>query len=121
MTNFGNPIEIAAIVGWRVSDTTRAVFEPDDYIMFVDIQSEAAIRKLASSYPYDNFGDKTAHVTPRRQLVEGAMGMVEMALDCLSGKNLVQLDEARKPAMVNNLLVVRGGEKSVIPIINTTS
>ena len=164
-------------VVWRVSDTARAVFEVDDYIKFVDIQSEAAIRKLASSYPYDNFEDETAHVTlrdssgninevleeelnerleqagvrvvearishlayapeiagamlqrqqatavvaARRQIVDGAVGMVEMALDRLSSKNLVQLDEARKAAMVSNLLVVLCGEKSVSPMINTTS
>ncbi|WP_337041808.1 SPFH domain-containing protein [Emticicia sp. 17c] len=171
----GNPIEIAAVVVWRVSDTAKAVFEVDDYQKFVDIQSEAAVRHLASSYAYDNIEDEqatitlrdgsgkinemlekelneriaqagveviearishlsyapeiagamlqrqqaTAVVAARKQIVEGAVGMVEMALARLSEKEIVHLDEERKAAMVSNLLVVLCGEKSVSPVVNT--
>jgi regulator of protease activity HflC (stomatin/prohibitin superfamily) len=170
----GNPIEIAAVVVWRVSDTAKAVFEVDDYQKFVDIQSEAAVRHLASSYAYDNIEDEhatitlrdgsgkinemlekelneriaqagvevvearishlsyapeiagamlqrqqaTAVVAARKQIVEGAVGMVEMALARLSEKEIVALDEERKAAMVSNLLVVLCGEKSVSPVVN---
>ncbi|RFS15573.1 SPFH domain-containing protein [Emticicia sp. C21] len=170
----GNPIEIAAVVVWRVSDTAKAIFEVDDYQKFVDIQSEAAVRHLASSYAYDNIEDEhatitlrdgsgkinemlekelneriaqagvevvearishlsyapeiahamlqrqqaTAVVAARKQIVEGAVGMVEMALARLSEKEIVQLDEERKAAMVSNLLVVLCGEKSVSPVVN---
>ncbi|WP_259015366.1 SPFH domain-containing protein [Emticicia fluvialis] len=171
----GNPIEIAAVVVWRVSDTAKAVFEVDDYLKFVDIQSEAAVRHLASSYAYDNIEDESANITlrdgsgkinemlekelneriaqagvevmearishlsyapeiagamlqrqqatavvaARKQIVEGAVGMVEMALARLSEKEIVHLDEERKAAMVSNLLVVLCGEKSVSPVVNT--
>ena len=171
----GNPIEIAAVVVWRVSDTAKALFEVDDYHKFVDIQSEAAVRHLASSYAYDNIEDEqatitlrdgsgkinemlekelnerivqagvevvearishlsyapeiagamlqrqqaTAVVSARKQIVEGAVGMVEMALARLSEKEIVHLDEERKAAMVSNLLVVLCGEKSVSPVVNT--
>lgn len=171
----GNPIEIAAVVVWRVSDTAKALFEVDDYHKFVDIQSEAAVRHLASSYAYDNIEDEqatitlrdgsgkinemlekelnerivqagvevvearishlsyapeiagamlqrqqaTAVVAARKQIVEGAVGMVEMALARLSEKEIVHLDEERKAAMVSNLLVVLCGEKSVSPVVNT--
>lgn len=171
----GNPIEIAAVVVWQVQETAKAMFEVDDYSKFVDIQSEAAVRKLASSYSYDSMEDESADVTlrdstgkvnemlehelnerlspagveiiearishlaysaeiagamlqrqqasaivaARKQIVDGAVGMVEMALDRLSKKNIVQLDEERKAVMVSNLLVVLCGEKSVSPIINT--
>jgi regulator of protease activity HflC (stomatin/prohibitin superfamily) len=173
----GNPIEIAAIVVWRVNDTAKASFEVDNYISFVDIQSEAAVRKLAVTYAYDNNEDENATiylrdssgeisqvleaelherlalagieviearishlayaseiagamlqrqqasavVAARKQIVEGAVGMVEMALDKLSEKNIVDLDEERKAAMVSNLLVVLCGEHNVTPIVNTGS
>jgi regulator of protease activity HflC (stomatin/prohibitin superfamily) len=170
----GNPIEIAAVVVWFVSDTAQAVFEVDDYQKFVDIQSEAAIRKLAGSYSYDTIEDEEASITlrdgsgkindmlehelherltragvgvlearishlayspeiagamlqrqqasavvaARKQIVDGAVGMVEMALAKLSEKGIVHLEEERKAAMVSNLLVVLCGEKSVSPVIN---
>jgi regulator of protease activity HflC (stomatin/prohibitin superfamily) len=176
----GNPIEIAAVVVWQVNDTAKAIFEVNDYNQFVIIQSEAAVRHLANTYPYDNLeneyveghpeeitlrggGEKvnevlekelndrlaqagilvtearishlayapeiagamlqrqqaTAVVAARRQIVEGAVGMVEMALDRLSQKQIVDLDEDKKAAMVSNLLVVLCGEKSVTPVLNT--
>lgn len=171
----GNPIEIAAVVVWNVEDTAQAVFEVDDYQKFVEIQSEAAVRKLAGSYSYDNIEDEEANITlrdgsgkindmlehelnerltragvgvlearishlayspeiagamlqrqqasavvaARKQIVDGAVGMVEMALAKLSEKGIVHLDEERKAAMVSNLLVVLCGEKSVSPIVNT--
>ncbi|RIV17300.1 SPFH domain-containing protein [Fibrisoma montanum] len=170
----GNPIEIAAVVVWRVTDTAKALFEVDNYQLFVQIQSEAAVRFLASSHAYDNMEDEhetvtlrdntgqinqfleqelnarleragvdvvearishlayapeiagamlqrqqaTAVVSARKQIVEGAVGMVEMALARLAEKDVVQLDEERKAAMVSNLLVVLCGEKSVSPVVN---
>ena len=173
----GNPIEIAAIVVWRVNDTAKATFDVDNYMTFVDIQSEAAVRKLAVTYAYDNNEDENATiylrdssgeisqvleaelherlelagieviearishlayapeiagamlqrqqasavVAARKQIVEGAVGMVEMALEKLSEKKIVELDEERKAAMVSNLLVVLCGEHSVTPIVNTGS
>jgi len=170
----GNPIEIAAVVVWNVQDTAQAVFEVDDYQKFVEIQSEAAVRKLAGSYSYDNIEDEEADITlrdgsgkindmlehelnerlvragvkviearishlayspeiagamlqrqqasavvaARKQIVDGAVGMVEMALAKLSEKEIVHLDEERKAAMVSNLLVVLCGEKSVSPVVN---
>lgn len=170
----GNPIEIAAVVVWQVTDTARALFDVDNYTTFVQIQSEAAVRFLASSHAYDNLEDEheavtlrdntgqinrfleqelderlgragvsvaearishlayapeiagamlqrqqaTAVVSARRQIVEGAVGMVEMALERLERKGVVQLDEERKAAMVSNLLVVLCGEKSVSPVVN---
>lgn len=172
----GNPIEIAAVIVWQVEETARAAFEVDDYVNFVSVQSEAAMRNLASSCPYDNFSETepneitlrggaekvnklledelaarleragvkvvearishlayapeiasamlqrqqaTAVVAARRQIVDGAVGMVEMALEKLSEKNLVQLDEERKAAMVSNLLVVLCSDKSASPVVNT--
>lgn len=173
----GNPIEIAAIVVWRVNDTAKATFDVDNYMTFVDIQSEAAVRKLAVTYAYDNNEDENATiylrdssgeisqvleaelherlelagieviearishlayapeiagamlqrqqasavVAARKQIVEGAVGMVEMALEKLSEKKIVELDEERKAAMVSNLLVVLCGEHNVTPIVNTGS
>ncbi|PBQ34936.1 band 7 protein [Sphingobacteriaceae bacterium] len=171
----GNPVEIAAIIVWQVQDTAKASFEVDDYTKYVNIQSEAAVRHLASICPYDNFEEETAEVTlrggseqvsrllenelserlapagikvmearishlayaqeiagamlrrqqatavvaARRQIVEGAVGMVEMALSKLSEREIVHLDEERKAAMVSNLLVVLCGDKEVSPIVNT--
>lgn len=172
----GNPIEIAAVVVWKVQDTFEAMFEVDDYLGYVDTQSESAIRHLASSYPYDSWEDEeveqltlrgsmdavsealqkelqerlgkagvvvvearlshlayapevaeamlkrqqaSAIVAARKKIVDGAVGMVEMALAQLSAKNVVELDEDRKAAMVSNLLVVLCGEKEASPVINT--
>ncbi len=171
----GNPIEIAAVIVWQVRDTAKAMLEVDDYQQFVIIQSEAAVRHLANSFPYDTFDEdhepgltlragaekvnellelelnerlaragifvieaRISHlayaseiagamlqrqqaiavVAARRQIVEGAVGMVEMALDRLSEKQIVNLDEERKAAMVSNLLVVLCGEKAVHPVLN---
>ena len=172
----GNPIEIAAVVVWRVADTARALFDVDNYVNFVQIQSEGAVRFLTSSHSYDSMEDEsevesvtlrdntglinkfleqeldarltqagvevmearishlayapeiagamlqrqqaTAVVAARKQIVEGAVGMVEMALARLAEKDVVQLDEERKAAMVSNLLVVLCGEKSVTPVVN---
>jgi regulator of protease activity HflC (stomatin/prohibitin superfamily) len=171
----GNPIEIAAVIVWSVEDTTKALFEVDDYIKYINIQSEAAVRHLAGVYPYDNIEDNeatitlrgdadkvhemlvgelnerlgkagikvtearishlayaqeiagamlqrqqaTAVVAARKQIVEGAVGMVELALAKLSEKGIVHLDEERKAAMVSNLLVVLCGDKNVSPVVNT--
>ncbi|MGM9506351.1 SPFH domain-containing protein [Larkinella sp. GY13] len=170
----GNPIEIAAVVVWQVADSAKALFEVDDYTLFVQIQSEAAVRHLASTCSYDSMEDEdapvtlrdstgqinillerelnerleragvdvlearishlayapeiagamlqrqqaTAVVSARKQIVEGAVGMVEMALARLAEKGVVHLDEERKAAMVSNLLVVLCGEKSVSPVVN---
>lgn len=173
--NQGNPIEIATIVVWSVSDSAEAVFEVDDYESFVNIQSESALRNMASSYPYDpqeedaialrshpqtisetlkqEIQDRldragvTVHearishlayapeiasamlqrqqanaiVAARTRIVEGAVGMVEMALDKLQEKDVVELDEERKAAMVSNLLVVLCGDKHTQPVINAGS
>src|SRR5436190_9396841 len=169
----GNPIEIAAVVVWKVVETAEAVFEVDDYEHYVKVQSEAALRNLATSYPYDahseelislrghtsavadhlkrEIGDRLvkagveviearlshlayapeiaqamlqrqqagAIIAARQRIVEGAVGMVEMALDMLSQKSIVQLDEERKAAMVSNLLVVLCGDRNTQPVINT--
>ncbi|HRH64809.1 MAG TPA: SPFH domain-containing protein [Bacteroidia bacterium] len=170
----GNPIDIAAVIVWQVQDTAKAIFEVNDYTSYVNIQSEAAVRHLANSCPYDNWEDNEAVVTLRgttekvhemllaelnerlgkagihviearishlayapeiagamlqrqqasavvaaRQLiVEGAVGMVEMALAKLSEKEIVHLDEERKANMVSNLLVVLCGDRNVSPVIN---
>jgi len=169
----GNPIEIAAVVVWKVFETAEAVFEVDDYEHYVKVQSEAALRNLATSYAYDahddaqvslrghtgavadhlkrEIGDRLAKagveviearishlayapeiaaamlqrqqagaiIAARQRIVEGAVGMVEMALDMLSKKSIIQLDEDRKAAMVSNLLVVLCGDRNTQPVINT--
>ncbi|MCC7177711.1 MAG: SPFH domain-containing protein [Acidobacteria bacterium] len=169
----GNPIEIAAVVVWKVVETAEAVFEVDDYENYVHVQSEAAVRNLATSYPYDAHDDdqislrgntaavaehlkkeiqerltkagvdvieaRISHlayapeiaaamlqrqqagaiIAARQRIVEGAVGMVEMALDGLSQKSIVTLDEERKAAMVSNLLVVLCGDRNAQPVINT--
>ncbi len=171
----GSPIEIAAVVVWKVFDTAEALFEVDDYEEFVHIQSESALRNLSTSYPYEpHEGEGTAlrshpaeiaqalrgeiqdrletagvtviearisHlayspeiasamlrrqqasaiIAARRQLVLGAVGMVEMALEELKKGQIVDLDEERKAAMVSNLLVVLCGEESAKPVVNTGS
>ena len=170
--NEGNPIEIAAVVVWRVVDTAEAVFEVDDYNNYVKVQTEAALRNLATSYTYDThdeaqmslrghttavaehlkheiqdrltragvevmearishlaYAQEIAHamlqrqqagaiIAARQRIVEGAVGMVEMALDMLSRRDIVTLDNERKAAMVSNLLVVLCGDKSTQPIVN---
>jgi len=171
----GNPIMIGIVLVWRVQDTFKAAFEVDDYAHFVEIQSEAAIRKLAGHYPYDNFEDDhveitlrsggeevnqaleeeltqrlaiagihvmearisylayaseiagamlrrqqaTAIVAARQKIVEGAVSMVEMALDELSRKKVVELDEEKKAVMVSNLMVVLCSDKDATPVLNT--
>jgi len=169
----GNPVEIAAVVVWRVVETAEASFEVDDYQNYVKVQSEAALRNAATSYPYDSHEEHVpslrgstsavaehlkkevqgrldkagvevlearfshmayaqeiaaamlqrqqagAIIAARKLIVEGAVGMVEMALEQLSHKGIVNLDEERKAAMVSNLLVVLCGEKNVQPIVNT--
>lgn len=171
----GNPIEIAAIVVWRVTDTAEAVFQVDDYENYVKVQTEAAVRNLATSYAYDSHQDDqlslrtssdeitgrlrsevqdrlakagieviearlshlayapeiaqamlrrqqaSAVIAARTRIVEGAVGMVEMALDELSKRAVVVLDEERKAAMVSNLLVVLCSEQNTQPVVNTGS
>jgi regulator of protease activity HflC (stomatin/prohibitin superfamily) len=169
----GNPIEIAAVVVWRVVDTAEAIFEVDDYENYVHVQSESALRNMVTSYPYDVHDDaqlslrghtqaiadhlrkeiqerlskagvevieaRISHlayaseiaaamlqrqqagaiIAARQRIVDGAVGMVEMALDRLARNNVVELDEERKAAMVSNLLVVLCSERSTQPIVNT--
>jgi regulator of protease activity HflC (stomatin/prohibitin superfamily) len=169
----GNPVEIAAQVVWRVTDTAQALFDVDDYKTFVMAQVEAAVRAIGSRYPYDDIEHKEvtlrgnhdevgaelrtalmerlavagitvdecgfthlayaqeiagamlrrqqaqAVVAARQTLVEGAVGMVEMALDLLAKKGVVDLDDERKAAMVSNLMVVLCGERDTQPVVNT--
>lgn len=171
----GNPVDIAAVVVWKVTDSAEAVFEVDDYKSFVQIQSEAALRNLATSYPYEAHNDEEialrsdpqaiaeklrkevqdrldkagveviearishlayaqeiasamlkrqqaqAIVAARRQIVDGAVGMVKMALTELEQQEVVDLDEERKANMVSNLLVVLCGEENAQPVLNTGS
>ena len=171
----GSPIEIAAVVVWKVVDTAEALFEVDDYEEFVQIQSESALRNLSTTYPYephegeglalrsdpveiaqalreeiqdrlDTAGvtviearishlayapeianamlrrqQASAIIAARRQIVQGAVGMVDMALEELQQNNVVVLDEERKAAMVSNLLVVLCGEEGAQPVLNTGS
>ena len=171
-----NPVEIAAVVVWRVFDAAEALFEVDDYNNYVQIQSEAALRAMATKYPYDVIEDKdvggialsshqeeiamqlqqsvenrlkragievlearishlaysqeiaqamlrrqqaSAVVAARSEIVKGAVGMVELALEQLSEKNIIELDEERKATMVSNLLVVLCSETDTTPVINT--
>jgi len=173
----GNPIMISTILVWRVLDTYKAAFDVDNYEDFVRVQTDAAVRKLASMYPYDNFADEghteditlrssvnevsealekeieerlsiagievlearigylayaqeianamlkrqqaTAIVAARHKIVEGAVSMVEMALEELGKKEIVDLDEERKAAMVSNLMVILCGDKDASPVLNT--
>ena len=171
----GSPIEIAAIVVWEVNDSAEAVFNVDDYESFVQIQSEAAIRAMATSYPYDQHaGDEIslrshpaeiserlrdeiqdrlakaginviesrishlayspeiagamlqrqqagAIIAARKKIVEGAVGMVEDALESLKAKDIIDLDDERKATMVSNLLVVLCSDKATQPVVNTGS
>ena len=169
----GNPIEIAAVVVWKVVDTAEATFEVDDYVNYVHVQSESAVRNLATQYPYDTQQEgrlslrgnteeiagqlqteiqgrlhkagvevleaRITHlayapeiaaamlqrqqagaiIAARTQIVEGAVSMVQMALDSLSSREIVELDEERKAAMVSNLLVVLCGDRGTQPVVNT--
>jgi regulator of protease activity HflC (stomatin/prohibitin superfamily) len=171
----GNPIEIAAVVVWHVQDTAQATYSVDDYVKFVAIQAETAVRHIASSYPYDSRGtgamslrenaeeitgkltselnqrvlaagvqvietrlsrlsyaaeiaqamlrqqQASAVVGARAKIVEGAVGMVKMALERLDEENVVELDEERKAAMVSNLLVVLCSEQATQQVVNTGS
>ncbi|MCK7590022.1 SPFH domain-containing protein [Subsaxibacter sp. CAU 1640] len=172
----GNPVMISTILVWRVENTFKAAFDVDNFENFVRVQTDAAVRKLASMYPYDNFADEgldeditlrssvnevsealekeleerlaiagievlearigylayaqeiasamlkrqqaTAIVAARHKIVEGAVSMVEMALDELGKKQIVDLDEERKAAMVSNLMVILCGDKDASPIVN---
>ena len=170
----GNPIEIAAVIVWKIGDTYKAAYEVQSYMDYVRVQSEAAVRHLAVSFAYDSFEDENADLTlrdggedvnkileselsarlskagvvveearithlayapeiagamlqrqqasaivaARAKIVEGAVGMIEMALQKLSDKNIVELDDERKAAMVSNLMVVLCGEKAAQPIVN---
>lgn len=170
----GNPIKIGLVLVWKVEDTFKSVFEVDDFQHFVLVQSDAALRKLAGLYPYDNFEDHeaiialrsggeevnhelereirerleiaginviearinyiayaeeianamlrrqqaSAVVSARFKIVEGAVSMVQMALEQLSDKNIVELDEEKKAAMVSNLMVVLCGDKDATPVLN---
>lgn len=169
----GNPIEIAANVVWRVTDTAQAMFDVADYEKFIQVQIESAVRTIGSKYPYDDIEHKEvtlrgdaetinadleaelqdrvaragitidecrimhlayapeiaqamlrrqqaqAVVAARKTLVEGAVGMVEMALDALSAKQVVELDDERRAAMVSNLMVVLCAERDTQPVVNT--
>ena len=171
----GNPILISVILVWRVRDTYKASFEVDDYVNFIKIQTDSAVRQLAASYPYDHFEDERAVVTlstdfeevnaslekaiadrlslagievvearitylayapeiahsmlkrqqasavvaARHKIVEGAVGMVESALNLLSSKRIIELDEEKKAAMVSNLMVVLCGDRESQPVVNT--
>jgi len=172
----GNPIEIAAVVVWKVVDTAEAVFEVDDFVNYVHVQSEAAVRDMATRYAYDSHSEEDeislvtdqtqvaeqlrienqkrlekagiqiiearishlayaqeiaqamlrrqqagAVIAARRKIVEGAVGMVEHALEELAHKSVVELDEERKAAMVSNLLVVLCSESEARPVVNTGS
>ena len=171
----GNPIEIAAVIVWKVVDSAEASFEVDDYISFVEIQSEAALRNLATSYPYESHSSEQialrsdpqavaeqlkmevqdrlekagveviearishlayaqeiasamlkrqqaqAIVAARRTIVDGAVGMVKMALDELKDQDVIELDDERKTAMVSNLLVVLCAQENAQPVLNTGS
>ena len=171
----GNPIEIAAVLVWQVRDTARALYEVDDFIEFVNIQAETAVRHIATSYPYDSHGQTTlslrdnageiteklsaeiaervesagvhivesrltrlayapeiaqamlrrqqaeAVVAARTTIVEGAVGMVRLALNRLDEHNVVELDEERKATMVSNLLVVLCGDRDTQPVVNAGS
>ncbi len=171
----GNPIEIATVVVWKVVDTAEAIFEVDDYESFVHIQTEAALRNLATAYPYESHNDEKitlrsnpqeiatllqkevqdrltkagveviearishlayaqeiaasmlkrqqaqAIVAARTQIVAGAVGMVEIALEELSQKQIIELDDERKAAMVSNLMVVLCSEENAQPVVNSGS
>ncbi|MCO6460566.1 MAG: SPFH domain-containing protein [Saprospiraceae bacterium] len=171
----GNPIEIAAVIVWRVEDTFKSLFEVDNYVSYVSVQSEAAVRALANKYPYDKFEDETAELTllsgaekvneelenalherlglagiqiiearishlayspeiagamlqrqqaiaivaARQKIVEGAVGMVDLALEKIENGKIIHMDEHTKAAMVSNLMVVLCSDRAAQPVINT--
>jgi regulator of protease activity HflC (stomatin/prohibitin superfamily) len=171
----GNPIMIGIVLVWKVEDTFKASFDVDNYVMFVDVQSEAAVRNLAGAYPYDNLEDEHAEITLRSggeevnkmletalterlaiagikviearishlayapeiagamlqrqqatavvaarfKIVEGAVSMVELALKQLSDKQVIELDDDKKAAMVSNLMVVLTSDRAATPVVNT--
>ena len=171
----GNPVMIGVVLVWKVADTYKSAFDVDDYEHFVTIQSEAAIRKLAGGYPYDNLEDEDARITlrggadevnhmleeeirerlsiagihviearinylayaqeiaqamlkrqqataivaARFKIVEGAVSMVDMALEQLSDKKIIEMDDDKKASMVSNLMVVLCSDKDATPIVNT--
>jgi regulator of protease activity HflC (stomatin/prohibitin superfamily) len=171
----GTPIEIAAVVVWKVVDTAEALFEVDNFEDYIHVQSESAVRGMATNYPYDTYEEgevsltahlgeiaeklqreiqdrldkagvkvlearishlayapeiagpmlqrqqATAIIAARQKIVEGAVGMVEMALEMLTKQNIVRLDEERKAAMVSNLLVVLCSDRATQPVLNTGS
>jgi len=171
----GNPVEIASVINWQVKDTAKAAFDVEDYQGFVHIQTEAAVRHVASEYPYDDYEDgqvslrgnadevmatlqnelqdrlqaagvtvldtrlrrlayapeiagemlrrqqAKAVVAARKTIVEGAVGMVDHALEMLSQQNIIELDEERKATMVSNLLVVLCSDRGVQPVVNSGS
>ena len=173
----GNPVMVGTIVVWQVSDTFKASFDVDDYENFVHLQADAAVRKMAGTYPYDNFEDENAEVTlrsgvedvnksledeisdrlqhagikviearishlaysseiasamlqrqqataivaARRMIVDGAVGMVEMALEDLKIKGIIDFEEEKKSAMVSNLMVVLCSDKNATPVLNVGS
>ena len=173
----GNPVMIGVVLVWKVNDTYKAAFDVDDYEHFVMIQSEAAVRKMAGEFPYDNLEDEDAKITlrggkeevnglledeiterltiagitviearinylayaqeiasamlkrqqatavvaARFKIVEGAVSMVEMALDELSKKEIIDMDEEKKATMVSNLMVVLCSDKDATPVVNTGS
>jgi regulator of protease activity HflC (stomatin/prohibitin superfamily) len=123
----GNPIEIAAVVVWRIADTAQAVFEVENYDNYVRIQIESAVRHLASHLAYAPEITQTmlrrqqaeAVISARKKIVQGAVSMVEMALNDLQARGVVDFDPERRAAMVSNLLVVLCGESEARPVINT--
>ena len=136
----GNPIEIGIAVMWRVTDTAKAVFNVDNYKEYLSLQCDSALRNIVRIYPYDvaenvdTTGDGVADegsllqrqqasaiVDARKLIVDGAVGMVELALERLSEKQVVELDEERKAAMVSNLLVVLCGNRDAQPVVNSGS
>src|SRR6266568_2975477 len=126
----GNPIEIAAVVVWQVADTAKATYSVDEYTRFVAIQTETAVRHIASRYPYTSqdgsalsLRDNAEEITRRLsvEIAEGAVGMVRLALQRLEEEGVVELDEERKAAMVSNLLVVLCSEQATQQVVNTGS
>lgn len=123
----GNPVEIAAVINWQVFDTAKALFNVEQYQSFVHIQTETAVRHVASEFPYDNYDDDglslraSAVVGACQLIVEGAVGMVHHALPMLREQNVVELDQERKATMVSNLLVVLCSDRGVQPVVNAGS
>ncbi len=127
----GNPGEIAAIVVWQVADTAKSTYAVDSYLDFVSVQAESALRHVATSHPYDDTNETgswlrgstevVAVVAARSRIVEGAVGMVELALNRLTENGVVSLDEERTASMVSNLMVVLCGDQPPSPIVNAGS